>query len=57
MIERAVDRFEESAAIGAVLPGRQLRRGVVKPAIGPGIVATEHPVVVCGGHAFRPVYR
>jgi len=42
-----VDRFEEGAAVGAVLFGREPCNGFVKPAVGPGVVVTEHPIMGC----------
>jgi hypothetical protein len=47
MIQGAVDRFEKGAAVGAVLFGREPHHGLVKPAVGPLIVVTEHPAVSC----------
>jgi hypothetical protein len=38
MIQGAVHRLEEGAAIGAILFDAELRRRVVKPVIGPGVV-------------------
>src|SRR5450631_3747741 len=52
MIEAAMNRFEEGAAIGAILLAREPRRRIVKPAVGPGIVMTEHLVMRCGGHRY-----
>jgi hypothetical protein len=52
MVQGAVDRFEERAAVGAVLFVGEPRHGVVKPAVGPGIVVTEHPVMGGGSHRY-----
>ena len=50
MIERAVDRFEEGAAIGAIVLVAKLRGRIVEPRVGPGIVATEHLIMREQGH-------
>ena len=44
MVERAVHRFEEGAAVGAVLGIGQFARPRLEPLVRPGIVAGEHPV-------------
>jgi hypothetical protein len=45
MIERAVDRFEERAAIGAIVLGTKPRRRIVQPRVGPGIIVAEHLIM------------
>jgi hypothetical protein len=50
MVQGAVDRFEEGAAVGAILLGAEPRRRLVKPVVGPRIVMTEHPIMGCESH-------
>ena len=42
MIERAVHRAEKRAVIGPIVGIVKLRRGGVKPAIGPSVVPRQH---------------
>lgn len=42
MVERALDGFEEGAAIGAVIRIGKIRRMLIEPRIGPLIIGGEH---------------
>jgi hypothetical protein len=44
VVEGAVQRFEEGAPIGAIVPIRDLGRGVVEPFVAPGIITGKHKV-------------
>ena len=56
MIERAVDRFEEGAAIGPVLGFAKTAGCVVQPRIRPRIVVAKHPEMrrEARRHALQP---
>src|SRR5262249_43178980 len=49
VIEGAVQRLEESAAIGTVVRVRDLSSGIVEALVAPGVVTGEH--MVAGKHA------
>ena len=49
VVERAVQRLEEGAAVGAVVGVGQRGGGVIEPLVAPGVVAGEHRIA--GHHA------
>ena len=52
VVEGAVQRLEEGAAVGPVGGLAHLRRRVIEPFVAPGVVAGEHPIARCH---FRPL--
>ena len=42
VVQRPVHRLEERAAIGPVVGVGERRRGIVEPAVRPGVIGGEH---------------
>ena len=55
MVERAVQRFKENTAVGAVVSIGNLCRSLVEPFVAPGVIAGEH--LIAGQHIALPVAK